>query len=100
MNSAAPSQKTVAASLRHAVAASATAEQHVLADEAAEQVALGLVRAAAALEQCAASCEELAADAEPGAGARLRHKADDYHQAAVRYREMAAQYRGIGKHLP
>jgi hypothetical protein len=71
-------------------------EARVLADEAAERVALGLLRAADALDRCAAGCEEtLNTD---GAGApQLRRKADEYHQAAVRYREMAERYRSIGQ---
>jgi hypothetical protein len=105
VNSAVPSPEIVTASRWHAERTPAHGElPRVLADEAAkqvaEQVALGLLRAAAALEQCARSCEELAADAEATAGVRLRRKADNYYEAAVRYREMATQYRGIGKHLP
>ena len=75
-------------------AAANAGEARVLADEAAERVALGLLRAAAALDRCAAGCEEnLNID---GAGApELRRKADEYHQASVRYREMAERYRSI-----
>jgi len=71
-------------------------EARVLADEAAERVALGLLRAADALDRCAAGCEEnLSTDG--AAAPQLRRKADEYHQAAVRYREMAERYRSISQ---
>jgi hypothetical protein len=86
----------------HAERAVARAEQaRMLADEAAERVALGLVRAAAAFDRCAVRCEELIATTgndDPDLQIpELRRKAAEYHQAAVRYREMAAQYRGLGR---
>jgi hypothetical protein len=77
-------------------AAANAGEARVLADEAAERVALGLLRAADALDRCAAGCGENP-DIDGAAGPQLRRKADEYHQAAVRYREMAAQYRSIGQ---
>jgi hypothetical protein len=77
-------------------AAANAGEARVLADEAAERVALGLLRAAAALDRCAAGCEEnLSIDG--AGGPELRRKADEYHQAAVRYRQMAERYRSIGQ---
>jgi hypothetical protein len=84
-------------SRRHAERAAANAgEARVLAGEAAERVALGLLRAAAGLDRCAAGCEELAS-ADPVHRPELRRKADEYHQAAVEYREMAAGYRAGGQ---
>jgi hypothetical protein len=77
-------------------AAANAGEARVLADEAAERVALGLLRAADALDRCAAGCEENL-NADGAAGPQLRRKADEYHQAAVRYREMAERYRSIGQ---
>jgi hypothetical protein len=68
----------------------------VLADEAAERVALGLLRAADALDRCAAGCEENV-NVEGAADPELRRKADEYHQAAVRYRAMAERYRSISQ---
>jgi hypothetical protein len=73
-------------------AAANAGEAPVLADEAAERVAPGLLRAADALDRCAAGCEENV-NIDGAAGPQLRRKADDYHQAAVRYREMAGRYR-------
>jgi hypothetical protein len=77
-------------------AAANAGEARVLADEAAERVALGLLRAADALDRCAAGCEE-DSNINGAAGPGLRCKADDYHQAAVRYREMAERYRSISQ---
>jgi hypothetical protein len=76
-------------------AAANAGEARVLADEAAERVALGLLRAAAALDRCATGCEENANT--DGAAGPLRRKADEYHRAAVRYREMAERYRSISQ---
>jgi hypothetical protein len=77
-------------------AAANAGEARVLADEAAERVALGLLRAAAALDRCAAGCEENL-NVDGVGGPELRRKADEYHQAAVRYRQMAERYRSIGQ---
>jgi hypothetical protein len=66
-------------------------EARVRAGEAAERVALGLLRAAEALDRCAAGCAEFASVAD--GGAQFTHKADEYHNAAVRYRRLAAEYR-------
>jgi uncharacterized coiled-coil DUF342 family protein len=77
-------------------AAANAGEARVLADEAAERVALGLLRAADALDRCAAGCKENS-NTDAAARAQLRRKADGYHQAAVRYREMAERYRSIGQ---
>jgi len=84
-------------SRQHVERAAANAgEARVLANEAAERVALGLLRAAAGLDRCAAGCEELASN-DAARRPELRRKADEYHQAAVKYREMAAQYRAAGQ---
>jgi hypothetical protein len=84
-------------SRQHAERAAANAgEARVLAGEAIERVALGLLRAAAGLDRCAAGCEELAS-AGTVRRPELRGKADEYHQAAVKYREMAAEYRADGQ---
>ncbi len=81
----------------HAERAAASAgEARVLAGEAAERVPLGLLRAAAGLDRCAAGYEELAS-ADTVRRPELRAKADEYHRAAVRYREMAAEYRAHGQ---
>ncbi len=78
----------------HAERAAANAgEARVLATEAAERVVLGLLRAATGLDRCAAGCEDLAST-DTARRPELRRRADEYHQAAVTYREMAAQYRG------
>lgn len=73
-------------------------EARLLVDEAAERAALGLKRAAAALDRYAIRCAELSAAADGDQARRLRRKADEYRQAAARYREMAARYgdRGPG----
>jgi hypothetical protein len=76
----------------HAERAAARARQaRQLADEAAERVTLSLIHAAAALDRYAARCAELSAGAEPDAAQLLRHRAGEYHRAAVGYREMAAR---------
>jgi hypothetical protein len=77
-------------------AAANAGEARVLADEAAERVALGLLRAADALDRCAGGCEQ-DSNIDGAAGPQLRRKADGYHQAAVRYREMAERYRSISQ---
>ena len=66
----------------------------MLADEAAERVSLSLIHAAGALDRCAARCADLSADADADAdtGRLLDRQAQEYHQAAVRYRELAARY--------
>jgi hypothetical protein len=80
-------------SRQHVERAAANAgEARVLATEAAERVVLGLLRAAAGLDRCAAGCEDLAST-DDARRLELRRKAEEYHQAAVKYREMAAQYR-------
>ena len=77
----------------HAERAAARAhEARLLADEAAERVSLGLIHAAAALDRYAARCADLSTGADGDAGRLLRSQAEEYHQAAVRYREMAARY--------
>jgi hypothetical protein len=77
----------------HAERAAARArEARLLADEAAERVSLSLIHAAGALDRCAARCEDLSADADADAGRLLGRQAQEYHQAAVRYRELAARY--------
>jgi len=67
-------------------------EARLLVDEAAERTALGLRRAAAALDRYAIRCTELSAAADDDQARRLCRKADEYHQAAARYREMATRY--------
>lgn len=64
------------------------------ADEAAERVALGLLRAATALERCAVRALEW--DSASGSGPELRLRAEEYVASARRYREMAARYRDFG----
>ena len=88
-----------AATRDHAETAAAHAsESRILADEATERVALGLLRAADALDRCAKGTEDLAVARNDDA---LRRKADEYLNAALRYRRMAAQYREIGlRRLP
>jgi hypothetical protein len=76
-------------------AAANASQARVLAGEAAERVALGLLRAAAALDRCAAGCHELIRGTGNDARPQLRQKADEYHRAAVRCREMAAEYRAL-----
>jgi hypothetical protein len=73
-------------------AAANAGEARVLAGEAAERVVLGLLRAADALERSAAGCEDLA-ETDNAARLQLRQRADEHHQAAIKYREMAARYR-------
>lgn len=70
-------------------AAARASEAKVQAGDAAERVALGLVRAANALDRCAARCQETGdADSDP----LLIRRAEEYSVAARRYREMAARY--------
>lgn len=71
-------------------------EAKVQAAEAAERVAVGLLRAADALDRCAARYEEWARSA---GGSDLTQRAQEYASAAGRYREMAARYRDIGKNI-
>lgn len=72
-------------------------EARLFADEAADRVALGLLRAADALDRCAVHCEDGTSDVDDDTRRELRRKAEEYHKAAVRYRDMAARYRTIGK---
>jgi hypothetical protein len=66
------------------------------AAEAAERVAVGLLRAAIALDRCAARHKEWeSSDDSSSRGQR----AEEYASAARRYREMAASYRNIGKNI-
>jgi len=62
------------------------------AGEAAERVAMGLLRAANALDRCAAKCLELGGDADP----LLVQRAKEYTDGARRYREMAARHLDTG----
>jgi len=82
-------------------AAANAGEARVNAKEATERVALGLLRAADALERCAVLCEER--DDETTAhkdSEDLRHRAQEYARAARAYREMADHYRDIGRLPP
>jgi hypothetical protein len=63
-----------------------------LADEAAERVSLGLIHAAAALDRYVARCADLSVAADANTVRLLQHRAQEYHRAAVSYREMAARY--------
>ncbi len=86
----------------HAARADARAgEARVNAKDAAERVALGLLRAADALDRCAARCGEWEQSTGP-AGRRdlLRERAGEYAEAARTYRNMAARYRDIGRRIP
>lgn len=76
-------------------------EARLNARDSAERVALGLLRAADALDRCAVRCQEWA-DTVPGQEERARQqqRATEYLRAARTYREMAATYRNIGRHLP
>ncbi len=71
-------------------AAAHASESRILADEAIERVALGLLRAAEALERSAKATEEVP---DACGGDALRQKADEYLNAALRYRRLAGQYR-------
>jgi hypothetical protein len=83
------------------VASAHASEARLNARDSAERVALGLLRAADALDRCAARCQEWA-DSVPGQEERARRqqRATEYLRAARTYREMAAAYRNIGRHLP
>jgi hypothetical protein len=70
-------------------------EARVLAGEAAERVALGLLRAAEALDRCATGYAEFSAIVD--GGQEFIQKADEYHRAAVRYRQLAAEYRSTSR---
>lgn len=84
---------------RHTERAEANAgEARVNANEAAERVALGLLRAADALARCAVRCQEWERKALPGEEREtLRRRTEEYAKAARSYREMAAQYRDVGE---
>lgn len=77
-------------------AAARANEARIAAGDAAERVASGLLRAANALDGCAEKClENEGADRDPV----LSRRAQEYTSAARRYREMAASYLDIGKHV-
>lgn len=78
-------------------AAAYASEARVRANDAAERVALGLLRAASALDRCAARCQEW--DSTAGGDAQLRQRTEEYSDAAQRYRQMAAKYRDIGRRI-
>jgi hypothetical protein len=78
-------------------AAAYASEARLQANDAAERVALGLLRAANALDRCAARCQEWDNSAE--GNAQLRERAEEYSSAAQRYRQMAARYRDIGRQI-
>jgi len=86
---------------RAQTASAHASEARLNARDSAERVALGLLRAADALERCAVRCQEWA-DSVPGQEERARQqqRATEYLRAARTYREMAATYRNIGRHLP
>lgn len=76
-------------------------EARVSAKEAAERVAMGLLRAAEALDRCAARCGEWESMPRPGTSRpQLRRRAREYADAARLYREMADWYRDIGGEIP
>lgn len=83
------------------VASANASEARLNARDSAERVAQGLLRAADALDRCAVRCQEWA-DSVPGQEERARQqqRATEYLRAARTYREMAATYRNIGRHLP
>jgi hypothetical protein len=83
------------------VASAHASEARLNARDSAERVALGLLRAADALDRCAVRCQEWA-ESVPGQEKRARQqqRATEYLRAARTYREMAATYRNIGRHLP
>jgi hypothetical protein len=74
-------------------AAARASDARVMAGEAAERVALGLLRAADALDRCAAGFADFS---EASSSTQFAQKADAYHQAARRYRRLAAEYRANG----
>jgi hypothetical protein len=78
-------------------AAAYASEARLQANDAAERVALGLLRAANALDRCAARCQEWNNNAE--GNTQLRERAEEYSSAAQRYRQMAARYRDIGRQI-
>ena len=66
--------------------------------DAAERVAVGLLRAAKVLQGCADRCEQWQTDkAWQGRRDILRRRAAAYAQAARMYRQTAALYRDIGR---
>jgi hypothetical protein len=64
-----------------------------MADEAAERVALGLLRAADALDRCAAGFADFP---DASSSNQFAQKAESYHNAARKYRRLAAEYRANG----
>jgi hypothetical protein len=78
-------------------AAAYASEARMQANDTAERVALGLLRAASALDRCAARCQEW--DSTAGGDVQLRQRAEEYSDAAQRYRQMAAKYRDIGRQI-
>lgn len=71
-------------------------EARISAKDAAERVAIGLLRAADALDRCAARCGEWENMTAPGTSRQqLRRRAKEYSAAARNYREMADRYRDI-----
>jgi hypothetical protein len=81
-------------------AAANAGEARVSARDAAERVAIGLLRAADALERCAARCAEWGSQASPHDRDQLRRRAAEYLAAAVAYREMAARHRHADGRVP
>jgi hypothetical protein len=76
-------------------------ESRVNVKEATERVALGLLRAAEALERCAVLCEERYGETTAHEDTEdLRQRAQEYALAARAYREMADHYRDIGMLVP
>lgn len=75
----------------HAESAVAHAsEARVLADEAVERAVLSLLRAADMMDRSAAAFQGVAgAQADDG---QAKRKAEEYHRAADRYRQLAASY--------
>ena len=74
-------------------AAARASEAKLQASEAAERVAVGLLRAASALDRCAVRYRERQGAAEDP---KFRQLAEEYASAARRYREIAGRYRDIG----
>ena len=89
-----PPARPAASRDRAEAAAAHASESRILADEATERVALGMLRAADALDRCAKGTEDLAIARNDDT---LRRKADEYLNAALRYRRMASQYRQLGR---
>jgi hypothetical protein len=92
--SQARAQQTSASGQEDAERAAARAsDARVLADEAAERVARGLLRAADALDRCAAGFADFS---DASRITQFAQTADAYHDAARRYRRLAAEYRANG----